>query len=199
MEKVWTAPLTSAAEQEAAIIPAEMFDEIIRLHQRRVYRVIWLLVKDQDVAGTLTQECFLRAYQKRAGFRGECRIDTWLLKIAANLVRDHGKNRRNSFWKKLIGLDQAGETAPLLAAASPSPERILLAREQLAEVWRKVDFLPEQQRTIFLLRFAEELPLIEIAEVLRLQVGTVKAQLFRATEKVRGAVKENYEIRARFK
>ncbi|MGH9528937.1 MAG: RNA polymerase sigma factor [Terriglobales bacterium] len=194
MEKVWAAPLTPAADN-ADTISAEKFDEIILLHQRRVYRVIWLLVKDPDVAGTLTQECFLRAYQKRSGFRGECRIDTWLLKIAVNLVRDHCKNRRHSFWKKLVGLDQTEESCSGYATDAPSPERTLLAREQLAEVWRTVDFLPDQQRTIFLLRFAEELPLMEIADILRLQLGTVKAQLFRATGKVREAVKETYANR----
>ncbi|MGH9512993.1 MAG: RNA polymerase sigma factor [Terriglobales bacterium] len=199
MEKVWATPLTPAAEDCAEIISAATFDEIILLHQRRVYRVIWLLVKDPDVAGTLTQECFLRAYQKRSSFRGECRIDTWLLKIAVNLARDHGRNRRHSFWRKLIGLDQTEDSGAVFAAATPSPERTLLAREQLAEVWRTVDFLPNQQRTIFLLRFGEELPLIEIAGILRLQVGTVKAQLFRATGKVRESVKENYANRARSK
>ena len=82
----------------------------MRQHQRRVYRVIYLLVRDADTADTLTQECFLRAYQKRASFRGECRIETWILRIAVNLVRDHGKNRRASFWKRLVGLDDGEST-----------------------------------------------------------------------------------------
>jgi RNA polymerase sigma-70 factor (ECF subfamily) len=189
VEKVWTAPLTSATEEQAETISAERLDDLIRLHQRRVYRVILLLVKDSDVADTLTQECFLRAYRKRSGFRGDCRIDTWLLKIAVNLVRDHVKNRRNSFWKKLIGFEQATETSAVFTATSPSAERVLLARERLEEVWRIVGLLPSQQREIFLFRFAEELPLAEIAEVLGLRIGSVKAQLCRATEKVRDAVK----------
>jgi len=145
------------------------------------------LVRDDDIADTLTQECFLRAYKKRASFRGECRIETWLLRIAVNLVRDHGKNRRTSFWKKLVGLeDRSTNDEPReFATPQPSPERVLLAREQLQSILSAVSSLPAQQRSIFLLRFAEEMSLAQIADVLDVKVGTVKAQLARATGKLR--------------
>jgi RNA polymerase sigma-70 factor (ECF subfamily) len=155
--------------------------------------VIFLLLKDQDIADTLTQECFLRAYEKRASFRGECSVCTWLLRIAVNLVRDHAKNRRASFWRKLIGLDgmtSTGWQEP--PATDPSPERTLLARERLKEVWHALESLSPQQREIFLLRFGEEMSLAEIAEVLAIQVGTVKAHLSRATSKLRELLKEDY-------
>jgi RNA polymerase sigma-70 factor, ECF subfamily len=191
-----TASLNPAGETAAKTIPAvsfvdTAFDDIVRLHQKRVYRVIFLLVKDTDAADTLTQECFLRAYQNLASFRGECRLDTWLLRIAVNLVRDHIKNRRVGFWKKLIGLDGAAEDGKIrIAAPHPSPEQMLLAREQLRAVWDAAADLSEQQRTVFMLRFAEELSLAEVAEILGLKVGSVKAQLFRATTHVRKTLKE---------
>jgi len=129
----------------------------------------------------------LRAYKKRASFRGECRIETWLLRIAVNLVRDHGKNRRTSFWKKLVGLeDRSTNDEPReFATGQPSPERVLLAREQLQSILNAVSSLPTQQRSVFLLRFAEEMSLAQIADVLDVKVGTVKAQLARATGKLR--------------
>jgi RNA polymerase sigma-70 factor, ECF subfamily len=182
-------PPAPAAESE--IISAESFDQIVRQHQRRVYRVIYLLLKDADAAGTLTQECFLRAYRKRSSFRGECKIETWLLHIAVNLARDHSKSRRAWFWRRLIGLKDGDAPAVEIAGPEPSPERILLAREELQAVWLATAALSEQQRSIFLLRFAEDMALAEIAAVLGVQVGTVKAQLSRATTKVRQRVKEN--------
>src|SRR5438046_9813241 len=105
----------------------------MRQHQRRVHRVIFLLVRDDDIADTLTQECFLRAYKKRASFRGECRIETWLLRIAVNLVRDHGKSRRTSFWKRLVGLEDrlTNEEPREFATQQASAERGLLAAEPL--------------------------------------------------------------------
>jgi RNA polymerase sigma-70 factor, ECF subfamily len=196
VETALTPALGIAAPRAEERISRENFDEIVQFHQRRVYRVIYLLVRDADVADTLTQECFLRAYEKRAGFRGECRIDTWLLRIAVNLVRDHGKNRRASFWRKLVGLDGMGTANGWREpqAADPSPERAVLAREQLSAVWSALSSLSQQQREIFLLRFAEEMALAEVANLLGLQIGSVKAQLSRATAKLRELLKEGHGI-----
>ena len=188
MDTVLTTALTSPATEAAEEISAERFDDIMRQHQRRVYRVIYLLVRDADTADTLTQECFLRAYQKRSSFRGECRIETWILRIAVNLVRDHGKNRRASFWKRLVGLDESepNDTEPRqFPTREPSAERTLLAREELEAVWKALDSLSSQQRTIFFLRYEEEMPLAQIADLLEVKVGTVKTQLSRATGKLR--------------
>lgn len=188
MDTILTTALSAPVTEKAEEISAERFDEIMRQHQRRVYRVIFLLVRDRDTADTLTQECFLRAYLKRATFRGECRIETWLLRIAVNLVRDHGKSRRTSFWKQLVGLDdKEDKTAEprQFPAAEPSAERALLAREELEAVWNALSSLSPQQRAIFFLRYEEEMSLGQIASVLQLKVGSVKSQLARATGKLR--------------
>jgi len=66
----------------------------------------------------------------------------------------------------------------------------LLARSELQAVWSTVDVLSPQQREVFLLRFVEDLSLAEIAEVLGVRVGSVKAQLFRALGSVRKQMKE---------
>jgi RNA polymerase sigma-70 factor (ECF subfamily) len=190
LETALTTALDTPVEEVRETISSKSFDQIIQLHQRRVYRVLFLLLKDADAADTLTQECFLRAYKKLASFRGECRIETWLLRIAVNLARDHGKSRRASFWKRLICLEDADSVPHQFRGTQPSPERALLACEQLKAVWKAVSSLPQQQRTIFLLRFAEEMSLAEIAAILKLRIGTVKAHLFRATTKVRETVRE---------
>jgi RNA polymerase sigma-70 factor (ECF subfamily) len=194
---VLTTAIHAPAEGSIEGISSEGFDEIVKRHQRRVYRVLFLLLKDEDAAGTLTQECFLRAYRKRGSFRGECSIETWLLRIAVNLSRDYGKSRRVWFWRKFIGLEATGASADKprqFPSSQPSPERVVLAREQLAAVWTAVASLSQQQRAIFLLRFAEEMPLAEIAEVLQLKVGTIKAQLFRATAKLRETVRGHHAV-----
>jgi RNA polymerase sigma-70 factor (ECF subfamily) len=188
VDTILTTALSSPATEKAEEISAERFDEIMRQHQRRVYRVIFLLVRDGDTADTLTQECFLRAYRKRNGFRGECRVETWLLRIAVNLVRDHGKSRRASFWKRLVGLDHEendGAEPRQFPAPEPSAERTLLAREELEALWNALSSLSPQQHTIFVLRFEEEMSLAQIADLLQLKVGSVKSQLSRATGKLR--------------
>lgn len=188
VETALTTALTAPVETPAEHVLPERFDELMRRHQQRVYRFVLLLVKDPDVADTLTQECFLRAYQNLAGFRGECREETWLMRIAVNLVRDYARSRRASFWKRLVGLEDEGVSEPL--THTPGQERALLAKAELNAVWGTLDSLSPQQREVFVLRFVDEMPLAEIATALGLKVGTVKAHLFRALENVRGQMKE---------
>lgn len=177
---------TQAHECSAAITPAD-FEQIVRRHQRKVYRVILLMIKNAEDADNLTQECFLRAYTSMERFRGECSVQTWLLRIAVNLVRDHVRNRRAGFWKRLLWLEDEGVVPPDREPVSvkASPERGMLAREELDAVWRVVEQLSSRQKEVFVLRFVEELELKEIAEVLKLSTGTVKTQLFRAVARVR--------------
>ena len=172
-------------------IPIEEFDEIVRQNQRRVYRVLFLLTRNADTADVLTQECFVRAFEKRSSFRGESRIDTWLLKIAANLARDHARNRRASFWRRLTGLtDETTVQDQEFPDPGPCPERTVVARMQAQAAWSVASKLPDRQRAIFLLRFAEELELSEIADVLGIKVGSVKTHLFRAVNTVREKLRE---------
>ena len=190
METALATTLSASIERTAEAVSPESFETIVRQHQKRVHRYVFLMVKDEDTADTITQECFLRAYQGLTNFRGECRMDTWLLRIAVNLVRDHMKNRRTSFWRRLVGF--GNEDAPEFQVRSqqPSPEHALMARAELQAVWDSLGYLSRQQREVFLLRFVEEMSLLEIAGILGLKVGSVKAQLFRALANIRKNLKE---------
>jgi RNA polymerase sigma-70 factor, ECF subfamily len=183
--------LATQTESCLTAITAADFDQIVRRYQRKVYRVLLLMLKNPEDADNLTQECFLRAYTSMHSFRGDCSVQTWLLRIAVNLARDHARNRRAGFWKRLLRIDEGGaianEQEPVCVKASP--ERGMLAREELDAVWRAVDKLSMRQKEVFVLRFAEEMELKEIAEVLNLRTGTVKAQLFRAVTSVREQVR----------
>ncbi len=165
----------------------------MRQHQRRVYRVIFLLVRDRDTADTLTQECFLRAYLKRASFRGECRIETWMLRIAVNLVRDHAKSRRTSFWKRLIGLEDVGpengeEKTPSRGSFSlPGPRRN--ARCWHARNWKRSGtpclHFRRNSAQFSSCAMKKKCRCRRSRSVLEVKVGSVKSQLARATGKLR--------------
>ena len=168
------------------------FGALVETHQQRIYRVLLGMVGDADAAETLTQECFLKAYQHRAAFRGEGSVVAWLLKIAINLARDHGRSRLQDFWRKLIaGHRDVADVAETMPDPRASPERELLVREELAAVWSAVEMLSRQQRAVFVLRFVEEMTLEQIAEVTSLKTGTVKMHLFRALGAIRRRLKED--------
>src|SRR5216110_1660622 len=78
----------------------ENFERLVEQYQARVLRFVFASVRDMDLAETLTQDCFWKAYKNRNAFRGDCSVHTWLMKIAINLVRSHMRNRRFQFWKK---------------------------------------------------------------------------------------------------
>jgi len=162
------------------------FTPLVQAHQQRIYRVLLGMVRDPDAAETLTQECFLKAYQKRASFRGEANVGVWLLKIAVNLARDHRRSRLREFWDRLRSSSaEVTELGQSLADPQASPERVILEREEVAGVWAAVRTLSAQQRVVFVLRFVEEMSLEEIAEATSLKLGTVKTHLFRAVHAVR--------------
>ena len=170
------------------------FDLLVRQHQRRIYRVLLGLVRDPELADNLTQDCFVRAYEKRASFRGESSVGTWLISIAINLARDHGRSRRAGFWRRLFSapMEETQSALDTAADVGASPERWLIARQELDRVWEIVDELPARQREVFLLRFAQEMPLEEIAQALGMESGTVKAHLFRAVGTVRKRMRKPY-------
>ena len=183
----------NAATETVRGIPLEGFDQIVLTHQRRIHRILLTLLRDGDAADTLTQEVFLRAFQKRADFRGEARVGTWLVRIALNLAKDHRRNRRLAFWRRLVRHDQSRDgtdVAPWVRDPAPSAERTIVAREQLAAIQVAVDRLSHRQRTCFALRFVEAMTIEEIAETLQLEVGTVKAHLSRAVSTLRRRLAE---------
>ena len=89
----------TAGTQTETESPFADFDEFIRLYQQRVYRLVLAQTGEVDLAEELTQECFIRAFQKQKSFRGDCQVFTWLARIAINLVRDHYRNRRFALWR----------------------------------------------------------------------------------------------------
>ncbi|MBZ5578704.1 MAG: sigma-70 family RNA polymerase sigma factor [Acidobacteriia bacterium] len=167
------------------------FDTLVRLHWPRVFRFILASLRDRETAENLTQDCFVNAYQARHQFRGASSIGTWFMQIAANLIRDHESSSRLKFWRRL--LHPAVDVADLRESVpdrQQSPEALASAREQVTAIWGAAARLPARQRTVFLLRFVEDMDLLEIAEVTGMKEGTVKTHLFRALQSLRARLEE---------
>ena len=172
-----------------ATIPTDAlhdFDSLVRAHRPRVFRFLLASLRNRETAENLTQDCFVRAFQARDGFRGASSVGTWFMQIAANLVRNHESNSRLKFWRRTLHCDADIADLPLaIPDGRQSPEEQALMREQVQAIWGAAAALPGRQRTVFLLRFVEDMDLLEIAEVTGMKEGTVKAHLFRALQSVR--------------
>jgi RNA polymerase sigma-70 factor, ECF subfamily len=176
-------PMTMASAQPIA---AQEFAPVVAAHRPQIFRFLLASTRDIDLAETLTQECFLKAHRNWAGFRGESSALTWLMRIAINVQKDHWRNRRLQFWRATrtnsVDVDEAGEWLP---STESTPEQQLLAREKVDKVWEVVGRLSQRQRSVFLLRYVEEMDIAEIAVATGLSDGTVKAHLSRALSRVR--------------
>jgi len=167
----------------------EDFDAVVRLYWPKVFRFALASLRDRDAAQTLAQDCFFKAYKARGSFRGDASLSTWLMQIAVNLVRDHARDRRLQFWKRArqtgVDLDIASRW---MADGGASPEVTAQEKERVRAVWAATAGLSERQRTVFVLRFVEDMELLEIAAATGLKEGTVKIHLFRALQAVRERV-----------
>lgn len=179
-----------AARAERPTTEIQDFDKVVQLHWPRIFRFVLTSVRDRDAAETLTQDCFFRAYKGRMRFRGDASINTWLMRIAVNLVRDFARNRRLQFWRRArsSGLDTA-DISHWLPDRGISPEAKALVKEQVKAVWNATEVLSDKQRTVFLLRFVEDMDLLEIAAATGMKEGTVKMHLFRAVHAIRDRIR----------
>jgi RNA polymerase sigma-70 factor (ECF subfamily) len=162
------------------------FETLDRVHRPRIFRFLLASLRNRETAENLTQDCLVRAYQARDRFRGASSVATWIMQIAANRLRDHQSNSRLRFWRRNLRADaDLADLARAIPDGKQSPEELAVIGEQVRSIWDAAAGLPERQRTVFLLRFVEELDLLEIAEVTGMKEGTVKTHLFRALESVR--------------
>ncbi len=111
-------------------------------------------LRDRDEAQPVSQDCFLRAHRSLANFRGQSSLHTWLMSILVNLFHDRVRSLRWRFWSRREPMDHA--QAPDCQA---SPELQSQLRQQVQAVWDAAGSLPAQWRTVFLLRFVEDMDL----------------------------------------
>jgi RNA polymerase sigma-70 factor (ECF subfamily) len=179
--------------EESNSPPAELddFDSLVRRYRPRIFRFLLASLRDRESAENLTQDCFVRAYRARGQFRGGATPVSWLMQIAANLLRSHTARGRLKFWRRALRPDlDLADLHEWIPDRHASPEDRALAREQVQVIWKAVKQLSERQRTVFLLRFVEDLELLEIAAVTGMKEGTVKAHLYRALQSVRARLEE---------
>lgn len=172
--------------QPKAMSELDDIDELVRIYRAKILRFVTFSTGDPDLAETITQDTLLRAYTGRKNFRGDCSTKTWLIGIAINVTRDHMRSARFKFWQKTkeSGID-IQEMASHLPAKGPSVEEHMLAKEKAKQLARAVAVLSDRQRTIFLMKFSEEMSVAEISEVLTMPVNTVRTHLHRALNAVR--------------
>jgi RNA polymerase sigma-70 factor, ECF subfamily len=165
---------------------------LVQNHRSSVLRYALSRLRDRDLAESVTQDCFMRAFRSRGDFRGECSIRTWLFVIAKNLIRDYTRTKRFRFWREANAVAVTlGDIHDRVASHQPTPEAELLATERLARMRSVVDSLPKRQNDILQMRFAEGMSLSEIARTTGMTMSATKSQLYRGIHTIRARTQDH--------
>ena len=194
-------PISESAPSDQELIARTLggdgnaFGILVDRFQRKIYRVAYAITRDDTEADTITQDTFIQAYTHLARFQGRSELETWLTRIAINRSRDW--LRRRKFVSLFSHDDESDDRMYVIEPVDehPDAERQLMAHQLRAAIVRAERTLSSQQKIIFRLRHYENHSLEEIAELLGLRSGTVRAHLFRAIHKVRKELAEWVTVR----
>ena len=193
--------MTSLDETIRKSSPGEplVYEALMGEHFNFIFRLTNSFLQDESEADDAAQETFIRATTHLADYQVGTSIKSWLAKIAVNICRD--KLRRMKTQKRL--LDVLKIISWQSAQASPTPEETVIRNEREQTIRNGIEALDEKHRLPVLLRYVQGMTIVEIAQVLDINEGTVHSRLHYAHLKLRerlqkltgeqpGLIKEGY-------
>src|SRR6185503_18428426 len=168
--------MVSVRVSQAASAEGSKLDELYRRHAGGAVRLAYLLLQDRAVAEDIVQDAFVRVAGRLVHLRDPGAFDAYLRRTVVNLSHSYVRRRvvERAFLKR--------ETAAAERGTALWPSSSLEDRELL---WKAMGRLPERQRVAIVLRFYEDLPEAQVAEILRCRPGTVKSRVSRGLEALR--------------
>ncbi len=153
----------------------EAFGELIMMHQEYLYKLAYMYTKNEQDALDAVQECAMRAMISMDKLRVPAYFRTWITRILINSIYQEHKKRKNSV---LFGeYDEAAPEQPV-------------SIEEKADLYDAIDLLPPAWKTVVILQYFQGMKIKDIAQVMNIPVGSVKAYLFRAKKALRNQLEE---------
>jgi RNA polymerase sigma-70 factor (ECF subfamily) len=193
-------PARAADAEDAGLIERindgehEAYGRLVEKYQDRLFNTCWRICGHLEDARDLTQEAFLRGFEKFETFRDQSSFYTWIYRVAMNLALTHRRNaRRRRLPLDAAELGAAGTQADQLAQRAANvdtqtPEQSATEAERVQAAAHALHALDEDHRAVVVLRDIEGLDYDEIAEILQLPRGTVKSRLHRGRMALRSAI-----------
>ncbi len=158
------------------------FEALIEGYEERIYNLAFRMLGNAEDARDAAQETFLKAYSGLQRFRGDASFSTWIYRIARNVCLDVLRRRSKGRTYSLdepIDLDD-GQVSRQIPVDRPGPEDSVMEREIRDGINLALAELPEHHRSVVVLRDIEGFTYEEIADILKIELGTVKSRLYRA-------------------
>jgi RNA polymerase sigma-70 factor (ECF subfamily) len=159
------------------------YQRLMDKYHDAIYNFIYRMIHDREQVEDLTQEAFIKAFASLKSFNEEFAFSTWLYKIATNNSIDHIRKKK----LQMYSIDKPIESkdsdfAFELPDETADADKHLISGQRAQLVREAINQLPDKYRQVIMLRHAEERSYEEIAKMLKLPIGTVKAHIFRARE-----------------
>lgn len=190
------------SQEDAALVKAfrtakdkVAFDQLVLKYKDMVFNVCYRMLGDYEEANDCAQETFVKVYRSLKNFRFKSTFTTWLYRIAVNTCKNKLTSIGYKYSKKMIRLDKPIQTREgscliEIVDGSPSPVKELEIKEKGQLIQKAIDSLPEEQKTVVVLRDIEGLSYEEIANITGHNPGTVKSKLARARRHLREKLRE---------
>ena len=150
-------------------------DDIYQEYATLVYKYIYSLCHDENLAEELTQETFYQAVKSQKSYNGTCKVSTWLCQIAKHLYYQEIDRRKRKGTSPLV------ET---IVSAEQSPDEKVIQRDTMLELYKRVHILDEVSKEIFLLRVMGDLSFREIGNIFGKTENWARVTFYRAKQKV---------------
>jgi RNA polymerase sigma-70 factor (ECF subfamily) len=166
------------------------YKALFDMHRQSIFHIALKIVRNSEEAKDLVQETFIKAFGSLKTYNSTYRFSTWLYKIAANCSIDSIRKRKID----ALSLDKPistkeGDVQMEVADYTYHPERDLFAKRKSFGIEEAIEELPDKYREVIILRHKEDKAYEEIARLLKVPVGTVKARIFRARELLKKKLK----------
>jgi RNA polymerase sigma-70 factor (ECF subfamily) len=180
------------------------FEQIVRDHQEMVFRSLLRLNGSREHIEDLAQEVFLRLYRALPAFRGEALLTTYLYRIAVNVAQDEWKRKRR-VERPLVSISapvSSNEDGDIdwedrLAHPGLDAEEELSQKQFQALVEQQLQHLSDVERTVIVLYHQEERSYEQIADALKMPMGTVRTHLHRGRKKLREGIQQQQSAERR--
>lgn len=166
------------------------YKKLLENYRGAIFNLLYKMVRNREETEDLVQEAFIKAFNALSTFNEEYAFSTWLYKIAVNNCIDHIRKKK----LKTYSIDKPvpskdGELGREFPDTSMSPDKEILSEEKSNIIENAIEDLPENYKTVIVMRHKEERSYEEIAEILNIPLGTVKARIFRAREMLKKKLK----------
>jgi RNA polymerase sigma-70 factor (ECF subfamily) len=180
----------SSAEDKALVRAAQRgdmaaFEELVARHRDKIYARAYTMMRNEDEALDLSQEAWVKGWQRLRQFQGESSFGTWMTRIVINLCLDHLRKHKRQRTESLDEInEEAGGVERQMPVVTVNPTEGLERGELRQRIDGALGQLSYQHRTVLVLHEFEELEYKQIAKVMGCSIGTVMSRLFYARRKL---------------